>query len=98
MTIVYICNKATGKYHLYLSKTADLVLVKNIYLQSLQRIRREEYRLKMLKIKYEIFRHAFYVTDRSFQEMRELHVVKKILHYFNHQFISNLDHHKNVSF
>ena len=52
----------------------------------------------MLKIKYEIFRHASYVTDRPFQEMRELHVFKKILHYFNHQFISNLDHYKNVSF
>ena len=31
----------------------------------------------MLKIKYEIFRHASYVTDRSFQEMRELHVIQK---------------------
>ena len=71
-TILYICNKATSKYHLYLTKTADLVMVKIIYLQSLQRIRREKYTLKMLKIKYEIFRHASYVTDRSFQEMREL--------------------------
>ena len=28
VTTVYICSKSTGKYHLYLSKTADLVMVK----------------------------------------------------------------------
>ena len=52
----------------------------------------------MLKIKYEIFRHASYVTDRSFQEMIELHVFKKILHHVNHQFISNLDHYTKFFF
>ena len=34
-TTGYICNKATGNYHLYLSKTADLVLVKKHLLTEL---------------------------------------------------------------
>jgi len=35
VTTVYICNKSTGKYHLYLSKTADLVMVKKHLLTEL---------------------------------------------------------------